>query len=253
MTRNAIIQVGGSVRDEIMGRESHDLDFTVVMDGSFSSAEVALDFMISDLEADGFDIFKVDPEFFTVRAHFPKSHPMHGKTTADFVMARIDGPSTDGRHPDFVRPGSLMDDLARRDFTMNAIAKDLDGFIFDPFDGQADIKRGVVRAVGDASKRFQEDSLRVLRAIRFAVVLDFTLDSEIIRAFHDPTLPARLASVSPERKREELNKAFSNDLEAAFRANTLRTLDLLAEIPKPLRDALFEAGNLRLSATQKKK
>jgi tRNA nucleotidyltransferase (CCA-adding enzyme) len=110
---------------------------------------------------------------------------------------------TDGRRPDSVYfVDDIKDDLARRDFTINAIAYDpLADKIIDPFDGQRDLEQGVLRAVGDAAARFAEDGLRVLRAARFVATLEVTLDPETERAI-EPSL-ASYKKVSAERVRDE--------------------------------------------------
>ncbi len=92
---------------------------------------------------------------------------------------RADGTYSDGRHPDAVRFVSrLEEDLARRDFSMNAMALGLDGELRDPFGGAEDIRRGVVRCVGDPDRRFQEDGLRLMRCLRFSACLEYAVEAE---------------------------------------------------------------------------
>jgi len=119
-------EVGGCLRDEFKGIPSKDVDFAVEAP-SFEA-------MRDELIEDGFEIFEERPEFFTIRAKVPKGNPLEDRTrVADFVMCRKDGPSSDGRRPDFVEPGTIFDDLARRDFTVNAIARNaITGEIIDP-------------------------------------------------------------------------------------------------------------------------
>jgi tRNA nucleotidyltransferase/poly(A) polymerase len=165
-------------------------------------------------------VFLVTPEFFTVRG-------MIGKDAIDIVMCRIDGTSSDGRHPDLAKAGTLMDDLARRDFTVNAMAREVDpkslmpiGEIIDPHMGAEDIKHNVLRCVGDTTVRLEEDGLRVLRAARFAITKGFTLEEELEDALHDESWWAFVErSVSEERIREELSKMFKHNT-----AETLRFL-----------------------------
>lgn len=98
--------------------------------------------------------------------------PGEERIPIEITTYRVDGNYSDGRHPDQVRfVTSLTEDLRRRDFTVNAMAMDLRGTLQDPFDGQADLAAGIIRAVGDPQTRFQEDGLRILRALRFAAVL----------------------------------------------------------------------------------
>lgn len=212
--------VGGAVRDEIIGIKSKDIDYTVVLDEDETPND-PFRYMCNRLADSGFKIFLESPEYLTVRAKFPTGHKNAG-TTADFVLARKDGDYTDGRRPNFVEPGTLMDDLARRDFTMNAIAKDEDGSYIDPFDGITDIYRGVIRAVGDPRERFEEDALRIVRAFRFSVTKNFRIERETVLAIWK--LRDTIANVSAERVREELVKMFNHDpLETIW---TLDTFDM---------------------------
>lgn len=211
-----MFMVGGCVRDELLGVQSKDIDFTVVLTDkeiwrvakagmAFGPELTPFGFMQSELMGQGFNVFLSTPEFLTIRARFPKGH-VHTGLTADFVLARKEMGYTDGRRPDHVEPGTLMDDLARRDFTMNAIAK-INGDYIDPFKGINDIRNKIIRCVGDPHKRFEEDALRIVRALRFAVTKQFSIDrttSEAMRA-----LMPTVAGVSAERVREELTKMFN--------------------------------------------
>ena len=185
-----IFMVGGCVRDEILGRHSKDIDFSVVVepkdqhpgDPDFSFApHDPFEVMKRKLEFAGFKIFTENKEHLVIRAHVPKNEgwvfaDLPANTTADFVLARKEGTYSDGRRPDAVEPGTLHDDLARRDFTMNAIAKDEFGNFHDPFNGRADIAAHMIRAVGSPEDRFSEDALRILRAFRFSATLGFWIE-----------------------------------------------------------------------------
>lgn len=226
-------QVGGSVRDEIMGVPSKDIDFSCVA-SSFEE-------MLEAIASSGMKIVQTKPEFFTVRAVAKK--PFLGFTGGlDFVWARKDGPSSDGRRPDFVEPGTLMDDLSRRDFCFNAIAKDEDGNIIDPFNGRAHIRNRQIVAVGSAWDRMFEDALRGLRAMRFAITKDFQIDSDIVAVLRSPAFAEALSSVSKERQREEVEKMFASD--------TIRAMKMFSRLPNGLSRVIFSDG-LRLSATMK--
>lgn len=219
-------EVGGCVRDELLGVKSKDIDFTVVLsdiDKMLCEEDEIdpFDYMVTALLGRDFTIFLETPEFLTVRAKFPKGHKNSG-ITADFVLARKESDYTDGRRPDRVEPGTLMDDLARRDFTMNAIAKGPDGKLIDPFAGQLDIENRVIRAVGDPNERFEEDALRIMRAIRFSVTKGFDIDWETEDAMVDRMFS--LSGVSTERVREELVKMFNHDPLETVR--TLNSFDL---------------------------
>jgi tRNA nucleotidyltransferase/poly(A) polymerase len=225
-----LYEVGGCVRDEILGIPTKDIDYTAEAP-SFSALR---EYLI----AAGFDIFVETPQFLTIRARFPKGkQDFAGRDvthlTADFVLARAEGEYTDGRHPDEVRPGTLLEDLARRDFTVNAMAKDKFGLLVDPFDGMRDLQNMVLRAVGRAEDRLREDPLRAMRAIRFAVTKRFQLHADIDAALDSTWLPPLLASVSVERRREELLKAFKH--------NTINTLWWLGQFPI-LQEAIFADG-----------
>lgn len=223
-------EVGGCVRDEMLGLPIKDVDFAVEAP-SFS-------FMVAALKAQGFKVFQEREEFLTVRAGVPKDSPLRDRTKdADFVMCRADGPSADGRRPDFVTPGTLADDLARRDFTVNAMARRVDGTLVDPFGGEQDLRDGVLRFVGDPMARVTEDGLRVLRGFRFMVTKGLTPEAETDRVLRSPEAADMLDRVSVERVREEVEKMFE--------ADTLASVALVASLPKLTQDAVFRDG-LRL-------
>jgi tRNA nucleotidyltransferase (CCA-adding enzyme) len=217
-----MFEVGGCVRDELLGVKSKDIDFSVVLSdwdlnpcgGGVKNDPFAT--MVRNLERQGFQIFLQSPEFLTVRARFPKGNAKYKGVTADFVLARKEGSYTDGRRPDKVEVGRLKDDLARRDFTVNAIAKARDGQLIDPFGGVLDLKLGLLRCVGNAEDRIREDALRALRALRFSVTKGFQIDSALWAVLESDWLPELLVSVSQERKREELLKMFAADTEKSF-------------------------------------
>ncbi len=233
--------VGGAVRDKLLGLPVHDWDFTV-------EAE-SFDAMTSELKELGFRIFKSDPEFLTVRARFPAGEfrflgvaPL--VTTADFVLARKEGTYSDGRHPDKVEPGTILDDLGRRDFSINAMARDEVGKLIDPHDGANDVARGIIRAVGNPNVRLQEDALRALRALRFSVTKNMEIHWSLLEAMKMVSVVDGLAAVSVERVREELTTMFKHD--------TLKSMELLMQFSEPFRKAVFR-DNLWLLPTLKRK
>lgn len=177
--------VGGCVRDSLLGRTPGDWDVA-------TSAR---------------------PE--TVQALFARTVPTglrHGTVTVllegmslEVTAFRREEGYSDGRRPDRVVFGvGLTEDLARRDFTINAMALLPDGAVADPFGGQADLKAGLVRCVGDPVRRFREDALRMLRAVRFAAQLGFTIEEGTAAALRREA--AGLDRVSGERVRAELEK-----------------------------------------------
>lgn len=228
-------EVGGCVRDEFLGLPVHDVDFSV-------EAE-SFPVMVEQLKAMGFRVFQEREEFLTVRAGVPKDHALRERTKdADFVMCRADGPTADGRRPQFVTPGTILDDLARRDFTVNAMARDEDGVLVDPFDGALDLANFTLRFVGDPMARVKEDGLRVLRGFRFMVTKGFSAEAETWRTLVSPEAAEMLRCVSVERVREELAKMFE--------ADTLEAMGLLTSLPEATTDAMFRDG-LRLAPTLK--
>lgn len=219
-------QVGGSVRDELLGVKSKDLDYTVVAPSYESMKGAILD--------RGGQIFLETPEFFTIRAKVPNLG------ACDYVLARKDGAYSNGRSPDTVSVGTLEDDLRRRDFTFNALAKDEDGTILDLFGGKDDLlKHRVVRCVGNAEERFNEDKLRILRALRFSIKYHLSLDEEIHNYLTGDNIAEQiLQSVSIERVREELFKC--------FKLNTFETLAILMDYGL---DEIFHLSKLWLKPT----
>jgi tRNA nucleotidyltransferase/poly(A) polymerase len=190
-------QVGGSVRDELLGLKSKDIDFAV--------EAPSFDAMRQAIVERGGEIYLETPQYFTIRANVP------GLGAADYVLCRKDGNYSDGRRPDSVEVGTLHDDLSRRDFTVNAIAKDEQGNLIDPFGGIQDLAVRNLVTVGNPKDRFTEDSLRMLRAIRFSVTKNLSISVGVWRALEDYQLVRLLDNVSSERIREELFKCFHFD------------------------------------------
>lgn len=233
-------EVGGAVRDELLGISSKDVDYTVTA----SSYEMMRDYVTNTL---GMKIAQEKPEFVTIKA-LAGDHPLSERTpTVDFVMSRIDGASSNGRHPDEVSPGTLRDDLDRRDFTMNAIAKDNNGNVIDPHGGRVDLQNGVLRFVGDPEKRLTEDGTRAIRALRFMATKDMTADPATDAALRSSVAVNALMvpSISPERMQGEISKLFNGP------GGTTAALDVLSRYPE-LHPAIFRDG-LRLDATMKQK
>ena len=235
-------EVGGCVRDALLGLSSKDVDFSVVApEGVFATAEHAFVAMEAQLAGEGFQIFESRREFLTIRARVPKGHALEARTTvADFVLARRDGPYSDGRRPDFVLPGSLKDDIFRRDYTGNGLARDLEGTIVDLVGGVKDLEDNILRFIGNPNDRIAEDGLRVMRGFRFHITKGFDVEEKTWEALVSEFGAKMLSKVSTERVREELVKM--------FRANTLASLRLLGGLPRHTQEAIFRDG-LRLDAT----
>jgi len=150
------------------------------------------------------------------------------KTLAEIEITtyRIDEKYTDKRHPDKIRfAKTIEEDLARRDFTINAMA--LDKEIVDPFNGQKDLKNKTIRAVGKANDRFNEDALRMLRAVRFATTLNFSIEEKTLKAIQKNA--PWIQAISKERIRDELIKIFKSE-KAAEGVDLLRKANLLKYI-----------------------
>lgn len=184
--------VGGCVRDLLRGVTPDDIDIT-------TSAR-------PDETLRVFEGFRVIP---TGLQHGTVTVLIEGEPF-EVTTYRTDGNYSDGRHPDTVRfTASLEEDLARRDFTVNAMAMDINGRLADPFGGREDLERRIMRCVGDAATRFTEDALRILRLCRFMSVLGFDADPATAAAAR--ALCGRLDLVAPERKRVELMKLLMGD------------------------------------------
>ncbi len=179
--------VGGCVRDMIMGRDVHDFDITTD----------ALPEQIINVFANK-RVIPTGIKHGTVTV-------IHGNEPFEITTFRIDGKYSDSRRPDNVEfTSSLREDCARRDFTMNALAMDCKGNIYDFFGGVHDIENRIIRCVGEPEQRFTEDALRILRAVRFASVLNFDIESGTSESALK--LRHRLDFVSVERIRSELIK-----------------------------------------------
>ncbi len=154
---------------------------------------------------------------------------------------RIEGKYTDKRHPDEVKFASnIEDDLSRRDFTVNAMAMDMKGDVLDPFGGRRDLDARVVRTVGAPEERFSEDALRLMRAVRFAVELDFEIELNTRRAIEK--LAGGLEAIAKERVRDELSKILMTR-DAAKGIILLEELDLLRYVLPELREGIGVGQN----------
>lgn len=182
--------VGGCVRDTLLGREPGDWDITT----SAKPNQVKRLFRRT-----------VDTgiQHGTVTV-------LIDKTGYEVTTYRIDGVYEDGRHPKQVEfTPDLVEDLRRRDFTINAMAYSPDRGIVDVFDGRGDLERKVIRCVGDPMERFTEDALRILRAIRFSAQLGFSIEKNTWEAIG--RIAPNMAKVSKERIQVELTKLLQSD------------------------------------------
>lgn len=151
--------VGGSVRDVLLGREPHDYDITT-----------------SALPEEMLELFARDKMLVNGLKHGTLTLIKWG-TAIEMTTFRIDGEYSDGRHPDDIEfTGNLYEDVMRRDLTVNALCWNPETGLIDYVDGEEDLRNRIIRCVGDPDRRFAEDGLRILRALRFSATLDFEID-----------------------------------------------------------------------------
>lgn len=235
-------EVGGKVRDELLGLKSKDVDYVAVPHETLIRDVESVHTMFGILEAylkeEGFEIFLVTADCFTIRAKFPKDHTYSG--VADFVMARKEVGYIPGTRTPMVKPGTLYDDLERRDFTVNALAKNEDGKIIDYFDGIKHLEEKILVTPLDCEVTFNDDPLRILRAIRFSITKGFEIPKEMWHEIYHYDYTNKMYVVSDERIREELFKCFKHD--------TLETLERLRQFPH-LSDYIFRDNKLWLKPT----
>ena len=189
--------VGGCVRDSLLGLTPHDWDLCT-----------------SALPQQGMELFGEEKCIPTGLQHGTVT-VKQGGGLYEITTFRTEGAYTDGRHPDEVHfVPDVREDLARRDFTINAMAYNAKEGLVDPFGGQADLQSGILRAVGVPHQRFTEDALRILRLYRFAARFGFAIDPPTAQAAQE--LCAHLDCVSVERIEEELAKLLSAPAPAAY-------------------------------------
>ena len=220
----AAYAVGGCVRDSLLGRTAHDWDLCT-----------------SALPQQVMELFGTEQCIPTGLQHGTVTIK-YGGQLYETTTFRTEGSYTDGRHPDAVQfVPDVREDLARRDFTINAMAYNEAEGLVDPFGGQKDLQGGLLRAVGEPQQRFTEDALRILRLYRFAARFGFALDAATARAARQ--LAPHLDCISAERIQEELAKLLAAPqpgayLEPAVLAVVLPELTPAAlEAAKPVVDA----------------
>ena len=211
--------VGGCVRDSLLGRTPQDWDITTSAEPE--QVKELFRHTIDTGIQHGTVTVMIDHEGFEVTTY------------------RIDGEYEDARHPkEVLFTANLLEDLKRRDFTINAMAYNEQNGIVDAFDGIGDLDRGVIRCVGKAQERFTEDALRMLRAIRFAAQLGFKIEAETRDAIAE--LAENIAKVSAERIQVELVKllvsSHPEELKVAYETGLTRVFfpefDVMMETPQ---------------------
>ncbi len=223
--------VGGGVRDALLGLPIGDIDVTV--------AGATLGFAQAVASALGGEVM-AHSQFNTFALNIADRR-------IDIAMARRESYAHPGALPT-VSPGSMDDDLARRDFSINAMAASINpdswGELLDPFDGRADLRRGVVRALHDAS--FRDDATRILRAVRYAVRLGFTLDTHTLRLLRRDL--THIDGISGARIRHELERIFQEGravsiLDRMQRLGVTQTIHPALALDAPTLEALRRAVN----------
>ena len=193
----AAYAVGGCVRDSLLGRTAHDWDLCT-----------------SALPQQVMELFGTEQCIPTGLQHGTVTIK-YGGQLYETTTFRTEGSYTDGRHPDEVQfVPDVREDLARRDFTINAMAYNAAEGLVDPFGGQKDLQNGLLRAVGEPQQRFTEDALRILRLYRFAARFGFALDAATARAARQ--LAPHLDCISAERIQEELAKLLAAPQPGAY-------------------------------------
>lgn len=210
--------VGGCVRDTILGLPIHDIDIAT----SARPEEIEAIFPIT------IDVGKEHGTIIVV----------HQQASYEVTTFRTESDYSDYRHPDsvdFVR--TLQEDTLRRDFTINALAFDQEGRLYDYHGGAQDIERRLIRAVGHPADRFKEDALRIVRAIRFASQLGFDIDGPTLAAIRQEA--HLLPKIAIERVRIEMSKFFAGPYfnqvaDLIWQANIAQALPLLRDYPLPV-------------------
>ncbi len=182
--------VGGCVRDSLLGRIPGDWDITT--------------------SANPFEVKQIFSRTIDTGIKHGTVTVMLGKDGFEVTTYRLDGEYEDNRHPKQVEyTKNLIEDLKRRDFTINAMAYNEKDGLIDEFEGLRDLREQKIRCVGSANQRFDEDALRILRAVRFSAQLNFTIEPKTFEAIRIKAL--NLRNISAERIREELNKLLLSD------------------------------------------
>ena len=219
MEKFKLYKIGGVIRDQLMGVKSKDIDYTFVfenIDPKITPQEYFAK-MKDCLIQMGVTIWQERPDCYTIRGN-------NGSDDMDYVLARKESyPDPNSRIP-VVEMGTLYDDQIRRDYNLNTIAEDDCGNLIDPFNGQEDIKNKILRCPIDAKTSFNDDPLRMLRALRFAITKGFKISDDINEVMtEDEVMWDKFDRVvSRERVREEIQKMFKYD--------TVSSMKLLVEL-----------------------
>lgn len=210
--------VGGYVRDYLMKKTTDDIDIAT--------------------NAIPKEIIKILEEYHPVPLEYGNVYLEHKNLKFEITTYRKDYNYKDNRKPDKIEYiNSLEEDLERRDFTINAICMDKNGKVIDHLNGSKDIKKKIIKTIGDSNNKIEEDALRIMRAIRLATVLNFKLDNDLKLAIRNNK--NILKSLSYERKKEELTKIFTSE-NKKYGVKLIKELDLLGPLDlKNIDNVLF--------------
>lgn len=224
-----LYQVGGSIRDELLGRACSDLDHVAVPTTPCSTDD-AWSLLLDWLRAEHYEILTTNRACLTVKAKTRETQ------VVDIVLARHETTLLAGRTP-LAQVGTLHDDLRRRDFTINAMARSCErpSELIDPFDGARHLRERRIVSISEPLSSLLYDPLRLFRALRFHVTLGFEIDADLWRAMCAPSVLEHLFNtLSPDARRVELDKMFRHDT-----ARALCVLGNLAAASPRALDAIF--------------
>jgi tRNA nucleotidyltransferase/poly(A) polymerase len=241
-----LYKVGGCVRDDLMGIPTKDIDYAFEFNSIDLNSSQSTDHyylrMNEILDKEGFKILLETPDCFTTKAKFPEGHEYHG-LISDFVLCRKEEYLDELSRKPTVSIGNIYDDLARRDFTINAIALDEEGRYLDPHGGIKDLFNSKLKCVISPRVSFREDPLRLMRALRFSITKELIIDSSIepyLYSYNDFWIKFDTV-VSIERVREELTKM--------FKFNTAKTISLLYNCDDEVISSILGDGKIWLKPT----
>lgn len=201
--------VGGFVRDDILGIESTDIDITT------NATPKAIKTIFDNIKSKkGVE----ESSYGSIMVNYKN-------VIFEVTTFRLESEYLDNRHPSSIQyVDDLETDLKRRDFTINTICLDKDAKIIDLLNGRKDLNKKIIRTIKDSKQSFKDDALRILRAVRFSVTLNFKLDKEVVEAIKECKI--YLKNISYERKKTELDKIFASK-NASYGISLLKKLDLI--------------------------
>lgn len=230
MTDIKFYLVGGSIRDKILGLIPSDIDYAV----EAKSYDQFKNYLINH----NFEIYVENPKYGSLTAKCPLT-----KVVSDYTLCRKDGVYSDFRRPDSIEVSTILEDLSRRDFTMNAIAKINDMYL-DPFGGIADINNRLIKCVGSPFEKLTEDPLRGLRALRFSITKNFNISLDILDIINTEPFITNFKTLTKEIIQIELQKM--------FQFNTIKTIKLLSILSNEFLEVLLPAEMWLLPTLKKK-